>query len=295
MEMRAPHTTDATKISIGINGVQLGLQEWGRPTPTTTSTEERRPVLVLLHGFTGSTESWQTQGETFAHWGFHVIALDILGHGRSSAPNEPQRYAMEHCRTDIMAALQQSGIGSGEAILLGYSMGGRIALYTALSGYFRALILESATPGLTTEQEREQRMRSDEALASCIEQYGVESFMDYWERRPLFTTQLAMPLRIRQQLRQQRLQNSVTGLSNSLRGVGTGAQPDLRAQLSTLTIPVLLITGSEDSKFTKIAEEMLQLLPQAQHTVVPGSGHTVHFEQSEVFATIVHKFCQSLS
>jgi 2-succinyl-6-hydroxy-2,4-cyclohexadiene-1-carboxylate synthase len=285
MEMPAPNSTDATKSSIEINGVQIGLQEWGRPTSTTAATEEKRPVLVLLHGFTGSTDSWRTQGETFAHRGFHVIALDMLGHGRSSAPDEPQRYAIEHCRTDILAALQQSGIHAGEAILLGYSMGGRIALHTALSGYFRALILESATPGLSTEQEREQRMRSDEALASCIEQYGVESFMDYWERRPLFSTQLAMPLRLRQQLRQQRLQNNVTGLSNSLRG----------DQLSALTIPVLLITGSEDSKFTKIAEEMLPLLPQAQHTIVPESGHTVHFEQSEAFATIVYKFCQSLS
>lgn len=295
MEMPAPHTIDALKSSLGINGVQIGMQEWGRPTPATTPPQQRRPVLVLLHGFTGSTESWQTQGEIFAHRGFHVIALDMLGHGGSSAPDDPQRYAMEHCRADILAALQQSGIDPGDAILLGYSMGGRIALHTALSGYFRALILESATPGLTTEQEREQRIRSDEALAACIEHYGVESFVDYWERRPLFTTQIAVPLRLRQQLRQQRLQNSVTGLSNSLRGVGTGAQPDLRSQLSALAIPVLLITGSEDSKFTKIAEEMVQLLPQAQHTIVPESGHTVHFEQSEVFATIVYKFCQFLS
>lgn len=291
MDKPAPQKEDKQVSVIAVNDVKIGIQTWGERAHNAT---EQHPVLVLLHGFTGSTMSWETLGETFAQWGFYVIALDILGHGHSTIPTDPQRYSIEHCQSDILAVLKKLGVGPGEAILLGYSMGGRIALKTALSGYFRALILESTTPGLATEQERQQRRRSDEVIAQCIEQYGIEAFVDYWERRPLFASQLDMPLKVRLHLRQQRRANDITGLANSLRGVGTGAQPDLRPQLSTLTIPVLLITGSEDTKFTHIAEEMLQLIPQAKHTVIPGAGHTVHFEQAEVFASIVRKFCQSL-
>jgi 2-succinyl-6-hydroxy-2,4-cyclohexadiene-1-carboxylate synthase len=291
MEMPSPHNKNGSITCIAVNGVQMGLVQCG----TATDTTQQNPLLVLIHGFTGSTENWAAHIQTFTHWGFHIIALDMLGHGRSSIPSDAQRYSIEHSQADIIAALQALGVGPGEAILLGYSMGGRIALYTALSGFFRALILESATPGLSTEQEREQRRRCDEALASCIEQYGIEAFVDYWERRPLFVTQLALSLETRRALRQQRLKNDPLGLANSLRGVGTGAQPDLRNRLSTLQLPVLLITGAEDQKFTTLAEEMLPLLPQGRHVVVPGAGHTVHLEQPEAFASTVRNFCQSLA
>lgn len=291
MEMPTPNTTNGSGTCIAVNGVQMGFVQHG----TTTATAQQSPLLVLLHGFTGSTENWTAHMQTFIHWGFRIIALDMLGHGRSSIPTDAQRYSIEHCQADIIAALQALGVGPQEAILLGYSMGGRTALYTALSGFFRALILESATPGLKTEHEREQRRRSDEALASCIEQYGIEAFVDYWERRPIFATQLALPVEIRRALREQRLQNNPTGLANSLRGVGTGAQPDLRNRLPILQLPVLLITGAEDQKFTMLAEEMRPHLPQGSHVVVPKAGHTVHLEQPEAFASTVHNFCQSLA
>lgn len=288
--MPAAYDKDGLTSCITVNGVQIGLVQHNPNTDTTI----KPPTLVLIHGFTGSVQNWAPLIKRATTWGFQVIALDMLGHGHSSAPDNPQRYNIEHCQADIIAALQSVGVEPGEAILLGYSMGGRIALYTALSGYFRAVILESATPGLHTSQEREQRQRSDEALAKCIEQYGIEAFVDYWERRPLFETQRVLPLKTRQALRKQRLHNNPTGLANSLRGVGTGAQPDLRSQLTELHLPVLLVTGVEDTKFTALAQEMLPNLSQGQHVVIPEAGHTTHFEQPEAFASVVCKFLQTL-
>src|SRR5207253_3632168 len=139
----------------------------------------------------------------------------------------------------------------GQATLLGYSMGGRIALYTAFSSFFRALILESASPGLADPGEREQRRLSDETLAASIERDGVPAFIERWENLPLFASQKTLPLDCREKLHQQRLQNSATGLAQSLRGVGTGVQQSLYAQLPTLNIPVLLIAG-EDRKSTRL-------------------------------------------
>ena len=266
---------------IQVNNVHIGVEQ---------RNSEGQPPLILLHGFTGSAAGWGSHLDTLASYGLRIIALDMLGHGRSDAPLDSQRYTMEHCQSDIIAVLYELGIHEREAILLGYSMGGRIALYTAFSGFFRALILESASPGLADLHEREQRRLSDEALAASIERDGVAAFVDRWEQLPLFSSQARLPCEHRKALHQQRLLNSPFGLAQSLRGVGTGTQPALHGQLSQLNIPVLLLTGALDTKFSAIAQQMAQTLPQAQLHIVPAAGHTVHLEQPEVFDRLVEEF-----
>jgi 2-succinyl-6-hydroxy-2,4-cyclohexadiene-1-carboxylate synthase len=272
---------------ISVNGVHIGIIQ--RDTIM-----QEVPTLVLLHGFTGSATSWGTLLDDLARLGMRVIALDMLGHGQSDAPDDPQRYSMQYCQADIISILQTLGIKRGEAILLGYSMGGRIALYCAFSGYFRALILESASPGLATPAEREQRRVSDEALAERIEREGIETFVNDWEQLPLFASQRNLPIEYWNVQRVQRLANRVHGLANSLRGIGTGVQPHLGQCLPTLTIPVILITGKLDSKFCSIAQQMAQQLPEVQLQIVPNTGHTVHLEQPSLFFTLVHNFIQQI-
>jgi 2-succinyl-6-hydroxy-2,4-cyclohexadiene-1-carboxylate synthase len=218
----------------------------------------------------------------------------MLGHGRSDAPADPQRYSIEHCQQDIIAALRELGIKPGEAILLGYSMGGRIALYSAFSGFFRAIILESASPGLASSTERAQRRDSDNALAERIERDGLPAFVAYWEQLPLFASQSALPREARANLHEQRLRNRPIGLANSLRGLGTGMQPALHDRLQELHIPVLLIAGALDTKYCAIARHMAATLPDAALHIVSNAGHTVHLEQPTTFAAQVHKFCMAM-
>ncbi len=283
---------EGEKMNITVNDVRLGIEDRGADRALR---EESAPTLVMLHGFTGSAAGWGTQLDTLAAYGLRVIALDLLGHGQSAAPADPQRYTIEHCQQDILAVLQKLGVNKGQAILLGYSLGGRIALYTAFSGYFRALILESASPGLQDPAEREQRRLSDEALAASIERNGIPTFIERWENLPLFASQKSLPLERRKELHKQRLQNSATGLAQSLRGVGTGAQPSLHTRLPTLHIPVLLIAGELDTKFTTIARHMAQSLPQAQLHIIPAAGHTVHLERPQAFTSLVGNFGLSMT
>src|SRR5215471_20147719 len=182
---------------VQVNGIWLGIEQHG-------AVRKRSPTLVMLHGFTGSAAGWGNHMDTLAAYGLRVIAFDLLGHGQSDAPGDLRRYAIEYCQQDLLAALQKLGLSQGEAVLLGYSMGGRIALYTAFSGFFRALILESASPGLEDEARREQRHASDEALAASIERDGVQAFIDHWEKLPLFASQSALPPQAREALRRQR-------------------------------------------------------------------------------------------
>ena len=265
--------------SLQVNGIQVGFVRSGKPSST--------PTLVLLHGFTGSASGWGSLLDEFVNAGICVIALDMLGHGRSSAPDDPARYSIEHCHADILAALQQLGVAPQQAVLLGYSMGGRIALFTALSTSFRALILESASPGLAQEEERVQRRQSDNALADRIEREGVPAFIDYWQDIPLFASQQRILPAQRMAQRTQRLNNNATGLANSLRGVGTGVQPALHHRLHELHMPTLLIAGALDSKFSSIAQQMAREIPVSQLAIVADAGHAVHLEQPARFLSLI--------
>ena len=239
--------------------------------------------VVFLHGFTGSAKGWGQHIETIAAAGMRVIAFDLLGHGASSAPTDPLRYGIDHCQSDIIQVLDILGVQSGMAWLLGYSMGGRIALNALFSGYFRGGILESASPGIADERERITRRASDAALADRIEREGVPAFVEYWENIPLFASQKTLPLAVRQRLREQRLHNAASGLAGSLRGVGTGSQPALHARLTQLRVPILILVGCLDAKFAAIGKEMQQALPHAAYTCIEGAGHAVHLEQPDEF------------
>ena len=242
--------------------------------------------VVLLHGFTGSSGNWRGLMEHLAA-DYRVIAVDILGHGKTAVFPHPHRYTMPHAAADLAALLQL--LNATPCHLLGYSMGGRLALYFAVHypHLLRSLILESGSPGLATAAEREARTASDNALADRIEREGVPAFVDYWENIGLFASQKRLETAVCAQLRQQRLQNNPLGLANSLRGMGTGQQPSLWDDLPRLALPTLLIAGELDSKYVAIGRQMAAQLPQTQFVNVTDAGHTVHLERPEQFAALV--------
>jgi len=248
------------------------------------------PALVLLHGFTGSAVAWRgfTAGFLETH---RVIGLDALGHGLSDAPADPARYAMPQVAADFVALLDKLELEN--VALLGYSMGGRLALYLALTHPERVsrLILESASPGLANTAVRQARTASDNALAERLEREGVESFVAYWEKLPLWDSQVQLPASVRAVQHALRLRNNPQGLANSLRGMGTGVQPSLWERLPGLTIPTLLIAGELDQKFCEIGRQMQANLPDARLAIVPGAGHTVHLERPSEFEYLVKEFC----
>jgi 2-succinyl-6-hydroxy-2,4-cyclohexadiene-1-carboxylate synthase len=271
------------------------IQVRGMALHATVRQREEPPsgTLVALHGFTGSAADWDTHFTELADSNWRIIALDLPGHGTSDEPDDPRRYAIKEASNDIIATLHAMEIDTTEAILSGYSMGGRIALYTALSATFKGVILESASPGLANEDERTARRINDTALAERIERDGIAAFVEYWEQLPLFASQQSLPAKTRADLHQRRLNNRPRGLANSLRGVGTGVQPSLYARLSEISCPVLLIAGELDTKFTTIARQMAATLPNAELAIVPGAGHTIHLEQPEKFDGLVKTFCEN--
>jgi 2-succinyl-6-hydroxy-2,4-cyclohexadiene-1-carboxylate synthase len=238
--------------------------------------------LVLLHGFTGSGANWAEHAARFQAAGLRVLAPDLPGHG-TNLPATSDDYTMEAAAAQIVGLLEREE--TGPVHLLGYSMGGRLALYFALHHpeKVHSLILESASPGLASETERAARSASDDALADRIEREGIPAFVSFWESLPLWKSQAKLPAEVRLRLHEERLQNDPRGLAESLRRMGTGVQPSLWEWLGELAMPVLLLAGAEDEKFVAINRQMAEAIPHARLRVVPGAGHTVHLEQPDRF------------
>jgi 2-succinyl-6-hydroxy-2,4-cyclohexadiene-1-carboxylate synthase len=231
---------------------------------------------VLLHGFTQTRQSWR---RTTAALGgrYRAIAPDLPGHGLA-AQRRPASFSA--CAAYVRALADEP------CVLVGYSMGGRIALYTALAlpDLVQRLVLVSASPGIADAAEREERRRSDDALADRIEAIGIVAFAQEWGAQELFAGQ---DERVAAAAHADRLRNTPDGLAAALRGLGTGVMPPLWDRLGELAMPVSLIVGERDAKFRAIAGRMAPAIPGSRVEVVDGAGHAPQLEQPEIVAAAI--------
>ena len=154
---------------IEINHVKVHYECWN---------EFGSETVVFLHGFTGSTKTWHEQVSLLPAT-YRIIAVDLIGHGKTDSPNDVAHYTMEN-QVELLHELLKV-LKVLPCHLVGYSMGGRVALSYAVRypEDVVSLILESATPGIIDEQQRIERQQSDHALARKIEKEGVEVFCKY--------------------------------------------------------------------------------------------------------------------
>jgi 2-succinyl-6-hydroxy-2,4-cyclohexadiene-1-carboxylate synthase len=255
--------------------------------------------VVLLHGFTGTHRTWDELAERLAAKHF-LILPDLPGHGRSGV--SPSRAKMGMVPTSDAVAevmgLAMGVKGSGrKAALVGYSLGGRVALELACrhQELLSCLILEGASPGIRGDVEREERRAGDDSLADEIERRGIGWFVDHWQETPLFATQKELRPPAFEVVRRDRLSNSARGLAMSLRGAGTGEMVPLWDHIGDLRMPVLVVVGKRDPKYAKIAEAMHRMIPGSVVAEVDGAGHCVHVEKPEEFAEIVRRFLSDRS
>jgi 2-succinyl-6-hydroxy-2,4-cyclohexadiene-1-carboxylate synthase len=173
--------------------------------------------------------------------------------------------------------------------VVGYSMGGRIALHAAVNdpGAFRALVLVGATAGIDDAALRLSRRAADEALAEWMEGQRIETVVDFWESQAVFDTQ-SDDLVIAQ--RPGRLSHEPRDLAALLRATGQGVLEPLWDRLAELTIPVLAVAGEDDDKYAELAERLAAALPNGRVAIVAGAGHAAHLEQPEAFADLVAGF-----
>lgn len=243
------------------------------------------PVLVL-HGFMGTSDAMGGVVSLLAS-AHTVIAVDLMGHGRSSAPPDLEPYGAAAQVAQLQQVLSERGIA--DVSVVGYSMGARLALTLAVAApsLVRRLALIGGTPGIADPDEASERVSTDALLARMLERDGVESFVDYWETLPLFASQTRLPPPVRAQIRAGRLQQRAEGLASSLRGFGAGSMPSLWDRLDELVVPTLAIAGELDAKYAAIAHEMAAIMPRGHAAFVPDAGHAAHTEAPDATAALL--------
>ena len=242
----------------------------------TNATGDGSPV-VLLHGFTQSGAAWDRIAAKLAAE-HRVVTIDAPGHGGSA---------------DVRAGLADGAdlmveAAPAPAAWVGYSMGGRFALHVALRhpGAVSRLMLVSTTAGIEDSQERARRREADEALAERIEADGVDSFLREWLSQPLFSSLPPEAAGL-----ESRLGSTTEGLASSLRLAGAGEQEPAWGRLRSLSMPVLVVTGELDAKYTALGERLVEEIGEnARLVVMAGAGHACHLERPAAFLDAVEPF-----
>jgi 2-succinyl-6-hydroxy-2,4-cyclohexadiene-1-carboxylate synthase len=238
----------------------------------------RGPRLVLVHGFAQNRNCWGPVAADLAR-DHEVVRIDAPGHGKSAGFHAG-------LRTGARLIADQGG----RATYLGYSMGARFVLHLALANpeLTRGVVVVGGTGGIEDPDARAERRRNDAAMADRLEREGLEPFLDAWLAQPLFAG-----LSGEMQFREQRAENTVEGLAESLRQAGTGAQDPLWSRLPELEAPVLVIAGGDDPKFSAEAERLSSSIgPNATTAFIRGAGHAAHLEQPDQFLAVVRPWLE---
>lgn len=275
-------------------GVRYGVRRW-------TDAGDAGAPLVLVHGFAQSAASWDEIAANLAT-DRSVYALDLVGHGVSDCPDDASAYALDAQAEALLAFLAEI---PGRPAVVGYSMGGRVALAAAtrepraFTAGARALVLEAAGLGPASPEERGAATARDAANAAKLRASGVPAFMDVWERLPLFATQRDLPAATRACLRAGRLDNDAEALARTFEHAGQHAMPSRERTLKALAtlrasgLPVLYLAGERDAKYAALAAE-LAAANLCTTTIVPDAGHNVHLEAPAAFAQELARFLSAI-
>jgi 2-succinyl-6-hydroxy-2,4-cyclohexadiene-1-carboxylate synthase len=277
-----------------------------------------QPVLLFLHGFMGDRQEFEQQIRALSSY-FYCITLDLPAHGDSYLLNEllirshllsnedekkniPETasFLLEPCYTipaiaDFLIQFLDS-LRIQRCTPVGYSMGGRIALYFAIHfpQYCDRLILESTSAGLALPSARSDRLAQDLQIASKLAQATptqFKEFLDDWYRQPIFANLRSHPHFTN--LCDRRLRQQPLALAKCLYSLSVARQRSLWQDLPEIKIPLLLIAGALDSKFVEIHQQMARSLPCAQLEIISQCGHNVHFQQPQIFTASIHSFLQN--
>ena len=254
------------------------------------SGNSKRPLILFLHGFMGNSHEFDRATSLLVD-DFHCLKIDLPGHGKTQVLDD-DCYTMTKTGNGLIKLLDELKIK--QCFLVGYSMGGRLALYLTLHfpQYFYKVILESASPGLSTEEERLERVKRDGQIARKLERSikkdDFKKFLDNWYSQPIFGKIKNHPQFNR--MIENRLQNNPVDLAKSLRLMGTGVQPSLWDKLQKNKVPLLLVVGEKDKKFVDIDTRMAQINNLCELKIIENASHNIHLEKTSVFVKNIQGF-----
>jgi len=251
---------------------------------------KEKPIILFLHGFMGNVHEFDEVIKLLFN-DFSYLTIDLPGHGKTQVLND-ECYTITSTAAAIIQLLDKLKID--QCYLIGYSMGGRLALYLTLHfpQRFLKVILESASPGLATETARLARIKGDTQIARKLSRImNKDDFYDFlnnWYQQPIFGDIKNHPQY--QSMISSRLANHPLNLVKSLQFMGTGSQPGLWELLPNNNIPLLLLVGEKDEKFIDINIAITEKCNIAKLQIIPQVGHNIHLENTVAFLQNIRDF-----
>ena len=222
---------------------------------------------------------------------YYCLFVDLPGHGQSIDVYQAD-YSMEKTAESIFNILDDNTKEKSD--LISYSMGGRIGLYLAVyyPERFDKIVIESASPGLKTDTERQNRIEQDKLIAEKLLSQSINEFLEFWYNQPVISSLDKSTPKFHDML-QKRMKNDPQKLKVSLEQTGLGQQPSLWEKLAQIKSDILLIVGQKDSKFQTIAQAMKAGCYNMNLEIIADAGHNVHFEQPDKYIEVVNKFLKN--
>lgn len=247
-------------------------------------------MWLLLHGFTGSPQSW-SRVVSGAELDRTSLTPTLLGHGLDWQSRAVQSFDSEVTRLASLAS--SDGL---PRLLCGYSMGARVALglLARQPHLFDAALLIGTHPGLPDEAARAERRNVDASRAHLLRHNGLEAFVAAWEELPLFASQRSLPREPLAEQRSIRLDHDAEGLARSLEVLGLAEMPNYRAVIASIDLPITLMTGSLDRKFSEIANALGEENPHVDTEVAQGVGHNVVLEAPAAVAAAMKRVAKGV-
>jgi 2-succinyl-6-hydroxy-2,4-cyclohexadiene-1-carboxylate synthase len=257
--------------------------------------DKNKNTVLLIHGFAGSSQDWLPLIESLPQ-NYNYALLDLIGHGKSDHPLLPEFYTSDSIAKQIKAVKDRIA-GDNGIIIVGYSMGGRAALYfaTKYPEDIKGLIIESASAGIKDDKERKKRYEEDQKLIDFISSHSIEEFIDFWYDQEMFNTQRRFSNDKLKRLKKQKYTNSKIGLINILKGFSTGIMSPFHDKLLSIPVKTVLISGELDTKFTFINSRIVRGFKKAKHKVVKNAGHNTHLEDPKRFCEIVTNYLNQIN
>ena len=178
----------------------------------------------------------------------------------------------------------------GKAFLLGYSLGGRLALHACLArpDLWSGVIIVSADPGLSSPEDKELQLRKDRQWAERFRSECLEGLLEEWDALPVFCGMPNTAPRNWNDFNPDKFSDLFDVFSK-------GRQRDLLPELRKLKKPPLLfISGQRDEKYTQVGRELSKACPMVEHQIIPKAGHRVPWENPESFVEMVWEFMGSV-
>ncbi len=245
------------------------------------------PVILALHGFTGGGRDFEICAAHDAG-AWHWICPDLPGHGACRPRSPDAGVSLERWLSDF-AGWVPDLVPRG-SILLGYSMGGRLALHAALRlpDRFATVITVGAHPGLCDPGARAERRAIDARRAASLHEEGLDAFLERWRAEPLIATQERIPEPWQTRLREVRQSQNPQALADALIAFSPARIPVEHARLATFPIPFHALVGSQDARYMELAEWLHSKGFCTVVHAIPNAGHAAHLENPQGFSAVLN-------